>query len=194
MRWPGHLIWHRRSPLLRSAPTTTHLFSDNEKVRKALEVAEKHRPYTLRPYVPTVAAAANHGERALQGRHLPIKGRKRSSVKTRGQVQKGRKPQRPSYFTAEEKRPQAMRLRVVPLGEVREVVPGLVSLSQMPCPFPPFVLPLPPAVGRVGGCFKDFAPFWRKSLDCTPFILEAVNGFRPPIHFPPTPFPAGAQI
>jgi hypothetical protein len=31
---------------------TTHLFSDNEKVRKALEAVEKHRPYTLRPYIP----------------------------------------------------------------------------------------------------------------------------------------------
>jgi hypothetical protein len=38
--------------LLRSAPTATHLFSDNEKVRKAMEAAEKHRSYTPRPYIP----------------------------------------------------------------------------------------------------------------------------------------------
>jgi hypothetical protein len=41
-----------KSILLRSAPTATHLFSDNEKVCKAMEAAEKHRPYTPRPYVP----------------------------------------------------------------------------------------------------------------------------------------------
>jgi hypothetical protein len=38
-----------KSTLLRSAPTATHLFSDNEKVRKAMEAAEKHRPFTPRP-------------------------------------------------------------------------------------------------------------------------------------------------
>jgi hypothetical protein len=37
---------------LRSAPTATHLFSDNKKVRKAMQAAEKHCPFTTRPYVP----------------------------------------------------------------------------------------------------------------------------------------------
>jgi hypothetical protein len=41
-----------KSILLRNMPTATHLFSDNKKVRKAMEAAEKHRPYTPRPYVP----------------------------------------------------------------------------------------------------------------------------------------------
>jgi hypothetical protein len=41
------------------------------------------------------------------------------------------------------------------------------------------------AVRRVGGRLKDFAPFWRKSLDCSFFILEAVTGFRPQFTSPP---------
>jgi hypothetical protein len=41
-----------KSILLHSAPTATHLFRDNEKVHKAMEAVEKHRPYTPRPYVP----------------------------------------------------------------------------------------------------------------------------------------------
>jgi hypothetical protein len=41
-----------KSILLRSAPTATHLFSDNKKVRKAMEAAEKHRHFSSRPYVP----------------------------------------------------------------------------------------------------------------------------------------------
>jgi hypothetical protein len=41
-----------KSILLYSAPMATHLFSDNEKVRKAMESAEKHCPYIPRPYVP----------------------------------------------------------------------------------------------------------------------------------------------
>jgi hypothetical protein len=75
-----------------------------------------------------------------------------------------------------------MRLRVGPLGEM---VPGVVSPAQMPRPFPPFGLSPPPAVGRVGGCLKDFAPFWRNVLDCSPFILEAVIGFHPQFSSPP---------
>jgi hypothetical protein len=68
------------------------------------------------------------------------------------------------------------------------VAPGLVSLAQTPLLFPPFGLP-PSCSREGGGCLKDFAPFWRKSLDCSPFILEAVTGLPPPIHFPPRPFP-----
>jgi hypothetical protein len=41
-----------KSILLRSAPMATHLFSENEKIRKAMEAAEKHRPYTPKPFVP----------------------------------------------------------------------------------------------------------------------------------------------
>jgi hypothetical protein len=40
-----------KSILLCSAPTVTHLFSDNEKVRKSMEAAEKHCPYTPKPFV-----------------------------------------------------------------------------------------------------------------------------------------------
>jgi hypothetical protein len=38
-----------KSILLRSAPTATHLFSDNNKVRKAMESADKHRPSVPKP-------------------------------------------------------------------------------------------------------------------------------------------------
>jgi hypothetical protein len=60
-----------------------------------------------------------------------------------------------------------------------------VSPAQAPCLFPPFGLTPPPAVGRVGGHLKDFAPFWKDVLDCSPFILEAMTGYRPQFTFPP---------
>jgi hypothetical protein len=47
---------------------------------------------------------------------------------------------------------------------------------------------------RVGGHLKDFASFWRKSLDCSPFILEAVTSFRPKFTSPLPLFLPGLKL
>jgi hypothetical protein len=108
-------------------------------------------------------------------------------------VQEGGKPQRPFASKSEARRPQATKLGAAPLGEVREAVPGVVSPAQAPRLFPPFGLPPPPTVGRVGGHLKDFAPFWKDVLDCCPFILEAVTDFHPQFTSPPLPLPGGSS-
>jgi hypothetical protein len=39
----------------------------------------------------------------------------------------------------------------------------------------------------VGGRLKDYASFWKDVLDCSPFVLEAVTGFRSQFISPPPP-------
>jgi hypothetical protein len=128
-----------KSILLRSAPTATHLFSDNEKVRKAMEAAEKHRPYTPKPFVPKTPY---YGSGSSKSWGTGAAKTAAPGEEEGRQVPEGGKPQRPSALTSEARRPQVTRLRVAPLGEVREVVLGVVSPAQTPCIFPPFGLPL----------------------------------------------------
>jgi hypothetical protein len=103
------------------------------------------------------------------------------------------KPQRPSASASEARRPQVTSLRVAPLGEVREVVPCLVSLPQPPHLFPPFGLP--PSCSREGGGSSQGL---RSFLEEVPRLLPLHSGgcdWVPlPIHFPPAPFPGGAQV
>jgi hypothetical protein len=40
---------------------------------------------------------------------------------------------------------------------------------------------------RGWGRLKDFSPFWKDVLGCTPYALEAVTGFRPHLTSPPPP-------
>jgi hypothetical protein len=83
-------------------------------------------------------------------------------------------------------RTQIPRLIEVPVRAMSGAVPGTGRSCATGGPqavplIPPFGLPPPHAVERMGGQLKDFAPFWRDVLGCTPYALEAVMGFRP--HF-----------
>jgi hypothetical protein len=78
---------------------------------------------------------------------------------------------------------------------MRRAVPGTGRSCATGGPWsapliPPFSLSPPHAVKRMGGRLKDFSPFWKDVLGCTPYALEAVTGFRP--HFitlPPLALP-----
>jgi hypothetical protein len=50
---------------------------------------------------------------------------------------------------------------------------------------PHFGLPPPLAVERMWDLLKDFCPFWKDVLGCTPYTLEAETGLRPHFTSPP---------
>jgi hypothetical protein len=105
-------------------------------------------------------------------------------------AQEAEKLQRPSLPSPEERRPSGTQ---VSCGECRHfghlAGPG-TSLCSTRGPRSAnlnahFGIPLLHAALKMGERLKHFSPFWRDVLGCTPYALEAVEGFRPHFISPP---------
>jgi hypothetical protein len=98
-----------KSILLRSAPTVTHLFSDNDKVRKAMEAADKHRPSVSKPPYHGSGSNKSWGTGAARtSAHQGQKPQQRHEKKRPPSTLPRRRETGSSASTSEARRPQVM--------------------------------------------------------------------------------------
>jgi hypothetical protein len=161
-------------------PSLTHLFGDDARIREALE-ADRRRPYQAGSFrsKPNFSPRSNKSKKWTKKKPKPAR---KSRGKSSYAGPAGKAPALPP------RRGRARRIsEFIKGGRGGGSRVSVPSPDPSPCHNSLSICPRPTTIWRSGA---DFLPFWKEELETSPQLLQAVEGYHPPLMSqPPLSFP-----